>query len=38
VPPGHALLLMLGIIVAARLRDWVTWFVRSPQRFRCCWL
>ncbi len=27
VPPGHALLLMLGITLAARLRDWVTWFV-----------
>jgi hypothetical protein len=27
VPPGHALLLMLGIIIAARLRDWITWFV-----------
>ncbi|MCW5605153.1 MAG: hypothetical protein KIT18_11480, partial [Burkholderiales bacterium] len=27
VPPGHALLFMLGVIVAARLRDWITWFV-----------
>lgn len=27
VPPGHVLLLMLGIIVAGRLRDWITWFV-----------
>ncbi len=27
VPPGHALLLMLGIIIAERLRDWITWFV-----------
>jgi hypothetical protein len=27
VPPGHALLFMLGIIIAARLRDWVIWFV-----------
>ena len=27
VPPGHALLLMLGIIIAGRLRDWITWFV-----------
>ncbi|MEQ1774887.1 MAG: hypothetical protein ABL891_14000 [Burkholderiales bacterium] len=27
VPPGHALLLMLGLIIAKRLRDWITWFV-----------
>ena len=27
VPPGHALLLMLGIILAARLRDWIVWCV-----------
>ena len=27
VPPCHALLLMLGIIIAGRLRDWITWFV-----------
>ena len=27
VPPGHALLLMLGLIVARRLRDWINWFV-----------
>ena len=27
VPPGHALLLMLGIIITERLRDWITWFV-----------
>ena len=27
VPPGHALLLMLGIIVASRLRDWIIWCV-----------
>lgn len=27
VPPGHALLLTLGIILAARLRDWIIWFV-----------
>lgn len=27
VPPGHALLLMLGVIIAARLRDWINWFV-----------
>ncbi len=27
VPPGHALLLMLGIIIAARLRDWINWVV-----------
>ena len=27
VPPGHALLLMLGIILTARLPDWITGFV-----------
>ena len=27
VPPGHALLLMLGIIVAGRMGDWITWVV-----------
>jgi hypothetical protein len=27
VPPGHALLLMLGIFIASRLRDWIVWFV-----------
>ena len=27
VPPGHALLLLLGMLVAARIGDWVTWFV-----------
>jgi hypothetical protein len=27
VPPGHALLLLLGMMIAARLRDWVVWFV-----------
>ena len=27
VPPGHALLFMLGRIVAARARDWIEWFV-----------
>lgn len=27
VPPGHALLFMLGTIIAARLRDWIGWFV-----------
>ena len=27
VPPCHALLLMLGVIVAARMRDWIIWFV-----------
>lgn len=25
VPPGHALLLMLGLIITARVRDWVIW-------------
>lgn len=27
VPPGHALLFVLGAILAARLRDWIVWFV-----------
>jgi hypothetical protein len=27
VPPGHALLFMLGTLIAARLRDWISWFV-----------
>jgi hypothetical protein len=27
VPPGHALLLMLGITIASHLRDWIVWFV-----------
>jgi hypothetical protein len=27
VPPGHALLLMLGIYIASRVRDWIIWFV-----------
>jgi hypothetical protein len=27
VPPGHALLFMLGSIVAARLKDWINWVV-----------
>jgi hypothetical protein len=27
VPPGHALLFILGTIIAARLRDWMSWFV-----------
>lgn len=27
VPPGHALLLMLGVIIASRLRDWINWVV-----------
>jgi hypothetical protein len=27
VPPGHALLFMLGALLAARLRDWIVWFV-----------
>ena len=27
VPPGHALLFMLGTILAARLRDWISWAV-----------
>lgn len=26
VPPGHALLFMLGAILAARARDWIVWF------------
>ena len=27
VPPGHALLLMLGLILTAHVRDWVKWCV-----------
>lgn len=27
VPPGHALLFTLGAIIAARVRDWIAWFV-----------
>ena len=27
VPPGHALLFMLGRILAERARDWIVWFV-----------
>ena len=27
VPPGHALLFMLGRILAGRARDWIVWFV-----------
>ena len=27
VPPGHALLFMLGRIIAGRMRDWIVWFV-----------
>ena len=27
VPPGHALLLMLGLIITNHVRDWVTWCV-----------
>lgn len=27
VPPGHALLFMLGATLTARLRDWIVWFV-----------
>ena len=27
VPPGHALLFMLGTILAARLNDWINWAV-----------
>jgi len=27
VPPGHALLFMLGRILADRSRDWIEWFV-----------
>jgi hypothetical protein len=26
VPPGHAMLFMLGAILAARARDWIVWF------------
>ena len=27
VPPGHALLFMLGRVLAERARDWIVWFV-----------
>lgn len=27
VPPGHALLFMLGATITACVRDWITWFV-----------
>lgn len=27
VPPGHALLFMLGVTITARVRDWISWFV-----------
>lgn len=27
VPPGHALLFMLGSLLAARAREWITWMV-----------
>ncbi len=27
VPPGHALLFMLGAIIAVHVRDWIIWFV-----------
>jgi len=27
VPPGHALLLLLGFIVAGRVKDWIVWTV-----------
>ena len=27
VPPGHALLFMLGRIIAGRMREWIEWFV-----------
>ena len=27
VPPGHALLFLLGTLLATRLRDWITWLV-----------
>lgn len=27
VPPGHALLFMLGAIITARVGDWIVWFV-----------
>jgi hypothetical protein len=27
VPPGHALLFMLGAMITVHVRDWITWFV-----------
>lgn len=38
VPPGHALLLTLGVIVAARLRDWIVWFVPLAATPFVLWL
>jgi hypothetical protein len=38
VPPGHALLLMLGVIICARLHDWVTWFVPLAAAPFVLWL
>ena len=40
VPPGHALLFMLGRILAERAREWVEWFVplaAAPFVFLLAW-
>ena len=40
VPPGHALLFMLGRILAERARDWIVWFVplaAAPFVFPLAW-
>ena len=40
VPPGHALLFMLGGLLAARMRDWIVWFVplaAAPFVFLLAW-
>ena len=40
VPPGHALLFMLGRILAGRAREWIVWFVplaAAPFVFLLAW-
>ncbi len=38
VPPGHALLFMLGTLLAARLKDWIVWFVPLASAPFVLWL
>lgn len=41
IPPGHALLFTLGVMIAARLRDWVIWLVplaAAPMVITLAWL
>ncbi len=41
VPPGHALLFMLGVMIAARLRHWIVWAVplaTAPVVIALAWL